>query len=52
SISKGMTTVHFVKFMNVLFDITDLNEYLKGNYLVIDNCTIRKSKLMMRKIEI
>jgi transposase len=37
--------------MNVLLDIMDLNEDLKGNYLVMDNCTIHKSNPMMRKIE-
>ncbi|KAG1376531.1 hypothetical protein G6F61_007518 [Rhizopus arrhizus] len=51
SILKGTTTVHFIKFMNVLLDIMDLNEDLKENYLVMDNCTIHKSKPMMRKIE-
>jgi hypothetical protein len=52
SISKGTITAHFIKFMNVLLDIMDLNEDLKGNYLVMDNCTIHKSKpMMMRKIE-
>ncbi|KAI9473494.1 MAG: hypothetical protein EXX96DRAFT_488862, partial [Benjaminiella poitrasii] len=50
-ISKGTTTAHFIKFMNVLLDILDLNEDLKGSYLVMDNCTIHKSKPMVRKTE-
>ena len=29
-----------------------LNEDIKANYLVMDKCTIHKSKLMMRKIKI
>ncbi|KAI9014525.1 hypothetical protein CLU79DRAFT_679824, partial [Phycomyces nitens] len=49
---KDTTIAHFIRFMNVLLlDIMDLNEDLKMNYLVIDNCTIHKSKLMMIKIE-
>ncbi|KAI8883625.1 hypothetical protein K501DRAFT_155799, partial [Backusella circina FSU 941] len=51
SISKGTITVHFIKFMNVLLDILNLNEDLKRSYLVMDNCTIHKSKPMMRKFE-
>lgn len=49
--SKDTTTAHFVKFMNELLDIMDMDERLKGNYLIIDNCTIPKSQPMMRKIE-
>lgn len=49
--SKGTTTAHFVKFMNELLDIMDMDESLKGRYLVMDNCTIHKSHPMMRKIE-
>ncbi|KAI9246041.1 hypothetical protein EDC94DRAFT_500354, partial [Helicostylum pulchrum] len=41
--SKGTTTAHFVKFMNELLDIMDMDESLKGRYLVMDNCTIHKS---------
>jgi transposase len=37
--------------MNELLDIMDLNENLKGYYLVMDNCTIHKSHPMIRKIE-
>ncbi|ORE05620.1 hypothetical protein BCV72DRAFT_136170 [Rhizopus microsporus var. microsporus] len=51
SISKGTTTAHFIKFMNILLCILDLNEDLKESYLVMDNCTIHRSKPMMRKIE-
>ncbi|KAI9252797.1 hypothetical protein EDC94DRAFT_488034, partial [Helicostylum pulchrum] len=43
SISKDTATAHFIRFMNALLDIMDLNEDLKGNYLAIDNCTIHKS---------
>ncbi|KAG0827301.1 hypothetical protein G6F29_009202 [Rhizopus arrhizus] len=48
---KGTTTVHFVKFMNELLDIMDMDESLMGSYLVMDNCTIHKSHPMIRKIE-
>ncbi|KAI9272208.1 hypothetical protein EDC94DRAFT_495562, partial [Helicostylum pulchrum] len=41
--SKGTTTAHFIKFMNELLDIMDMDEGLKGSYLVMDNCTIHKS---------
>ncbi|KAG1474713.1 hypothetical protein G6F56_000181 [Rhizopus delemar] len=50
-VAKGTTTAHFVKFMNALLDIIDLNKNLKGNYIVMDNASIHKSKLMIRKIE-
>lgn len=50
-ISKGTTTLHFIKFINELLDIMDLDPNLKGNYLVLDNCTIHKSHPMRRKIE-
>ncbi|KAG1396024.1 hypothetical protein G6F60_009883 [Rhizopus arrhizus] len=49
--SKGTTTAHFIKFMNELLDIMDIDESLKGSYLVMDNCTIHKSHPMIRKIE-
>ncbi|CEP09722.1 hypothetical protein [Parasitella parasitica] len=48
---KGTTTAHFIKFMNELLDIMDLDEGLKGSYIVMDNCTIHKSAPMIRKIE-
>lgn len=48
---KGTTTAHFIKFMNELLDIMDSDEILKGSYFVMDNCTIRKSHPMIRKIE-
>lgn len=50
-IARGTTTAHFVKFMNELLDVMDLDESLKGSYLVMDNCSIHKSKPMIRKIE-
>lgn len=50
-IARGTTTAHFVKFMNELFDVINLDESLKGSYLVMDNCSIHKSKPMIRKIE-
>ena len=37
--------------MNELLDIMDMDEGLKGSYLVMDNCTIHKSYPMIRKIE-
>jgi transposase len=49
--SKGTTTAHFIKFMNELLDIMDMDEGLKGSYLVMDNCTIHKSHPMIPKIE-
>ncbi|CEP19257.1 hypothetical protein [Parasitella parasitica] len=49
--SKGTTTAHFIKFMYELLDIIDIDESLKGSYLVIDNCTIHKSHPLIRKIE-
>jgi transposase len=48
---KGTTIAHFVKFMNALLDIMDLDENLKENYIVMDNASIHKSKPMIRKIE-
>jgi hypothetical protein len=48
--SKGTTTAHFIKFMNELLDIMDIDESLKGSYFVMDNCTIHKSHPMIRKI--
>ena len=42
---------HFIKFMNELLDIMDMDEGLKGSYLVMDNCTVHKSHPMIRKIE-
>lgn len=50
-IARGTTTAHFVKFMNELLDVMDLDESLKGSYLVMDNCSIHNSKPMIRKIE-
>lgn len=50
-ISKGTTTLHFIKFINELLDIMDLDVNLKGSYLVLDYSTIHKSHPMRRKIE-
>ncbi|EIE76998.1 hypothetical protein RO3G_01702 [Rhizopus delemar RA 99-880] len=52
SVPKGKTTAHFHKFMNELLAIMDLDQTFKGNYIVIDNASIHKSKPMIRKIEI
>ncbi|KAG1166966.1 hypothetical protein G6F46_001288 [Rhizopus delemar] len=51
SVPKGKTTAHFHKFMNELLAIMDLDQTFKGNYIVIDNASIHKSKPMIRKIE-
>lgn len=48
---KGTTTAHVVKFMNGLLDELDCDEAFNGNYIVIDNVSIRESKPMLRKIE-
>lgn len=37
--------------MNELFDIMDIDESLKGSYLVMDNCTIHRSYPIIKKIE-
>lgn len=37
--------------MNTLLDIIDLDENLKGKFIVMDNASIHKSKSMIRKIE-
>ena len=34
-IPKGTTTAHFVKFINELLDIMDMDESMKGHYLVL-----------------
>jgi transposase len=49
--SKDINTVLFVKFLNIFLDMMNLDESLKGNYVVMDNCTIHKPKPMIRKIE-
>ncbi|KAG0740020.1 hypothetical protein G6F33_000267 [Rhizopus arrhizus] len=50
-VAKGTTTAHFVRFINELLDIMDMDESLMDRYLVMDYCTIRKSHPMIRKIE-
>ncbi|KAI7887966.1 uncharacterized protein EV154DRAFT_395056, partial [Mucor mucedo] len=42
-IAKGTTTAHFVKLMNELLDIMNMDESLLGSYLAMNNCTIHKS---------
>ncbi|KAG1039068.1 hypothetical protein G6F43_012584 [Rhizopus delemar] len=49
--TQGTTTAHFIKFINELLDVMDLDESLKGCYLVLDNASIHKSQPMVRKIE-
>jgi hypothetical protein len=49
--SKGTTTAHFIKFMNELLDVMDLDQSLKGSYIVMDNASIHKSNPMKRMIE-
>jgi hypothetical protein len=44
--SKDTTTARFIKFINVLLDVMD-DENLKASFLVMDNCTIHQSKLMI-----
>ncbi|KAI8375260.1 hypothetical protein EDC96DRAFT_601302 [Choanephora cucurbitarum] len=50
-VAKGTKTSHFVKFINELLDIMDMDESMKGHYLVPDNASTHKSKPMVRKIE-
>lgn len=49
-LSRDVTAVHFVKFMNELLDFRNLDESLKENYLM-DNCLIHKLKPIIRRIE-
>ncbi|KAG2201521.1 hypothetical protein INT46_002896 [Mucor plumbeus] len=51
SVPKGTTTAHFHKFMNELLVIMGLDQTFKGNYIVMDNASIHKSKPIIRKIE-
>ncbi|KAG1463532.1 hypothetical protein G6F46_003461 [Rhizopus delemar] len=44
-VAKGTTTAHFVKFMNELLDIMNMNESLMGSYLVMNNCATHKSHI-------
>ncbi|KAG1052649.1 hypothetical protein G6F43_005221 [Rhizopus delemar] len=50
-VAKGTTTAHFVKFINEILDIIDMDDGMKGHYLVFDNASIHKSKPMIRRIE-
>lgn len=49
---KRITTAHYIKFINELFDVMDRDETMKKDYWVMDNATIQKSLPMQRKIEI
>jgi hypothetical protein len=46
-IAKCTTIAHFVKFTDTLLDIMELEENLKGNYIVMDNASIHKSKSLI-----
>jgi hypothetical protein len=50
-VAKGTTTAHFVRFINELLDIMDMDKSLMGKYLVIDYYTIHKSHPKVKKIE-
>ncbi|KAG0743125.1 hypothetical protein G6F57_011185 [Rhizopus arrhizus] len=50
-VAKGTTTAHFVRYINELLDIMDMDESLMGSYLVMEYCTIYKSHPTIRKIE-
>lgn len=45
---RGTTAAHLIKFINELLNIMDEDEFLKGNYLVMDNASIYKLKPMIR----
>jgi transposase len=44
---KGTTDANFIKFINGLLDVMNFDKNLKW----MNNCTIHKSKLMIRKVE-
>ncbi|KAG0933992.1 hypothetical protein G6F57_009403 [Rhizopus arrhizus] len=44
-VAKGTTTAHFVRFINELLDIMDMDESLMDRYLVMDYCIIHQKKL-------
>ncbi|KAG0740147.1 hypothetical protein G6F57_007332 [Rhizopus arrhizus] len=48
-VAKGTTTANFIRFINDLLDIMDMDENLMGRYLVMDYCTAHKSHPMIRK---
>jgi transposase len=50
-VAKSTTTAHFVRLINELLDIMDMDESLMGRYLVMEYCTIYKSHPIIRKIE-
>lgn len=49
---KRITTAHYIKFINELFNVMERDETMKEYYWVMDNATIQKSLPMQRKIEI
>ncbi|KAG1149536.1 hypothetical protein G6F37_002681 [Rhizopus arrhizus] len=51
SVAKGTTTAHFVRLINELLDIMNMDESLMGSYLAMYYSTIHKSHPMIRKIE-
>lgn len=50
-VSKGTTTLHFIKFINELLDVMDKDEKFQNSYLVFDNVSIHKYDPLYRKIE-
>lgn len=51
-VAKGTTTAHFIKFMNALLDIMDLDKNLKGNYIVMDNASIHNPSQYSKKTNV
>ncbi|KAL0092409.1 hypothetical protein J3Q64DRAFT_1634218, partial [Phycomyces blakesleeanus] len=45
------TTAHSVKFMNKLLGVMGFDKSLKKSYLAMDNCSIHKSRPIIRKLE-
>ncbi|KAG1501917.1 hypothetical protein G6F46_003392 [Rhizopus delemar] len=50
-LAKGTTTAHFVRSINELLDIMNMDESLMGSYLVMGCCNIHKPHPNIRKIE-
>lgn len=50
-ITKDTIIAHFVKFLNENLDIMDTDKRFVDSYLVMDNCTIYKSHLMLGNTE-
>ncbi|KAG1514758.1 hypothetical protein G6F53_003432 [Rhizopus delemar] len=51
SVAKGTATAHFIRFINELLDIMNMDESLMGSYLVMGYCNIHKTHPNIRKIE-